>query len=160
SARGRAGATLVVRVRHVARVAAERRRPREDPSAAEEHHPVPGGDVHLARRLQCRRQPRGAGRTPHETTLGPVRRSDRARAADGPVSFVVDPVVYPRTYPSSFRYIKDDGNKRLCRTCSFRPWAQTAEVTAVLVHVAHKDGTAEDVAATFSGGRWTVQTSS
>jgi nitrogen fixation-related uncharacterized protein len=30
---------------------------------------------------------------------------------------------YPRSYQSSFRYISDDGNSMLCKTCTFRPWA-------------------------------------
>ncbi len=70
------------------------------------------------------------------------------------LSFAVD-AKYPRTYSSPFRYIHDDGDKILCRTCSFRPWAQTGTVVVVTVHVVR--GTSSfDEAASLVGGRWIV----
>ncbi|HEV2889126.1 MAG TPA: hypothetical protein VGX28_02010 [Frankiaceae bacterium] len=71
----------------------------------------------------------------------------------GRVSFAVD-VAYPRTYSSPFRYIEDDGDKNLCKTCTFRPWASTAPVAAAVLTVAGGDGTTRKVAATYADGRW------
>jgi hypothetical protein len=74
---------------------------------------------------------------------------------DGRASFVVDPVAYPRTYASPFRYVADTGDKVLCKTCTFRPWASTATVAAASVTVLRANGTvARVVPASFSGGRW------
>ncbi len=36
---------------------------------------------------------------------------------------------YPRSYRSAFRTIADDGRQTICRTCAFRPWATSADVT-------------------------------
>jgi hypothetical protein len=77
-----------------------------------------------------------------------------ARRDGDSVSFVVDPVVYPRTYTSRFRYIRDDSNPVLCRTCSFRPWAKTGNVSSATVHVVRAGGSVEDVAASPLGDRW------
>jgi hypothetical protein len=70
------------------------------------------------------------------------------------VSFTIDPVVYPRTYASSFRYISDDRNTKLCRTCTFRPWARFGQITKVVVRVVHSNGTVEFVRARKVGARW------
>ncbi len=53
----------------------------------------------------------------------------------GHVSFVVDPIAYPRTYDSPIEMVRDDGDPRICRTCSFRPWASTAAVDSATVAV-------------------------
>jgi hypothetical protein len=85
--------------------------------------------------------------------------SDPRREGDGSVSFVVDPIKYPRTYASGFRYIHDDGSQVLCRTCSFRPWAWFGDVATATVHVVRNGGVVvEDIPAAFSGGRWTAAT--
>jgi hypothetical protein len=59
----------------------------------------------------------------------------------GDVSFAVPDSRYPRTYASTFRTIKDDGGalpgakSRICRTCSFRPWASGASAASAVVTV-------------------------
>jgi hypothetical protein len=77
---------------------------------------------------------------------------------DGSASFVVPAIRYPRSYDSSFRTIGDDGRATICRTCSFRPWAATAEVTSATVTVTRASGAVERVAATLVDGRWTAAT--
>jgi hypothetical protein len=77
-----------------------------------------------------------------------------AQRTDSSLSFVAA-ANYPRTYTSPFPYIHDDGDKILCKTCSFRPWAKTGNVTAVTVHVV-RGATEFDVAATLTDGRWVV----
>lgn len=79
--------------------------------------------------------------------------------ADGSVSFRVADV-YPRSYAGSpFRYIRDDGNQVLCRTCSFRPWAATGTVTSATVTVVRDGGAVDLVPATVDGnGVWTAAT--
>jgi hypothetical protein len=76
------------------------------------------------------------------------------KRTDTELSFVVAGK-YPRTYNSQFRYVHDDGNQTLCKTCSFRPWASKANVTAVTVHIVRGD-TSFDVEATLTAGRWVV----
>ena len=71
----------------------------------------------------------------------------------GRVSFVVD-VTYPRTYSSPFRFIADDRDKNLCKTCTFRPWASTAPVAVAVLTVVDGDGATRKVAATYEDGRW------
>jgi hypothetical protein len=83
---------------------------------------------------------------------------DPRREADGSVSFTVDPIAYPRTYGSGFRYIADDGSQLLCRTCSFRPWAWFGAVSSATVHVVRSGGAVEDVPAFLTGGRWVAAT--
>jgi hypothetical protein len=85
---------------------------------------------------------------------GVVARDLRAEP-DGRLSFVVDDVVYPRTYASPFRYVRDSGDPVLCKECSFRPWARTAAVASAAVSVA-KGGRSRLVPATFANGRWYV----
>jgi hypothetical protein len=70
------------------------------------------------------------------------------------LSFAAD-ATYPRTYSSQFAYIHDDGNLTLCKTCSFRPWAKTGNVTGITVHIV-RGVTEFDVVATLSAGRWVV----
>jgi hypothetical protein len=68
------------------------------------------------------------------------------------VSFAAS-VSYPRTYTSPFVYIHDDGNKQLCKTCSFRPWASVGSVASATVHVV-RGGVPFDEAASLVSGRW------
>jgi hypothetical protein len=75
----------------------------------------------------------------------------------GSVSFSAA-ATYPRTYDSPFRYIADDGNAVLCKTCSFRPWASGSTIVAATVHVVRADGTTADVPATLRDGRWVAAT--
>ncbi|HWG94409.1 MAG TPA: hypothetical protein VNU66_09315, partial [Mycobacteriales bacterium] len=42
---------------------------------------------------------------------------------------------YPRTYDSPFRTVRDDGRATICRTCSFRPWADTVRDGTAVVTV-------------------------
>jgi hypothetical protein len=76
----------------------------------------------------------------------------------GDVTIDVADIVYPRTYTSSFRYIRDDGNAVLCRTCSFRPWASVGEVASVEVTVLRADTTEEIVSAIPVGDVWLADT--
>ncbi len=71
---------------------------------------------------------------------------------DGAVSFAASST-YPRTYESPFPYVGDDSDKVLCRTCSFRPWAPGAEVTAAIVTVTGPNQPRR-IPATRVGDRW------
>src|SRR4051794_24577664 len=81
------------------------------------------------------------------------------------VSFVIDPIVYPRTPPAAhtagIRWYADDkgglpGQEHVCKTCSFRPWATAGSVVSAVVQVNHGNGRIERVPATYdaSTGRW------
>lgn len=83
---------------------------------------------------------------------------DLRREADGRLSFVVDPVAYPRTYSSPFRYVRDDGNAVLCKTCTFRPWAARADVVSAALTVVRDHGAPRVVPAVFENGRWYATT--
>ena len=85
-----------------------------------------------------------------------VTASDPRLESGGAVSFAAAST-YPRTYPSPFPYVRDDGGAVLCRTCSFRPWASGAEVTSAVVTVMGPDGTRR-VPATRQGDRWVAAT--
>lgn len=77
------------------------------------------------------------------------------RVDGGDVSFVVDPIAYPRTYQSPLRFVGDSGGAGICKTCSFRPWATTGTAKSVTVEVV--DGTGQvvrTVEATLVDGRW------
>jgi hypothetical protein len=82
----------------------------------------------------------------------------------GDASFVVPDSRYPRSYTSTFRTIKDDGGgippskSKICRTCSFRPWAASAEAASAVVTVVREGGAVEQVPATLVDGRWTADT--
>jgi hypothetical protein len=76
----------------------------------------------------------------------------------GDVSFVVPPIVYPRTYGSVFAFVHDDGNAVLCKTCSFRPWASVGAMDTAQVTVFRDGGGVEVVPATLSAGRWVADT--
>lgn len=90
-------------------------------------------------------------------TVGPwdgITVSGIEALTDGSVAVDVAPVRYPRTYASPFRYVRDDGNAVLCKTCSFRPWASTGEVAHVFVTVRRAGGMTELVSAVLSNARW------
>ena len=79
---------------------------------------------------------------------------------DGSVSLSAAPHAYPRTYTSrSFgTFVRDDGNPRVCKTCSFRPWAKSGSLTKVSVTVTRVSGATQKVAATRVGDRWVAAT--
>jgi hypothetical protein len=88
-----------------------------------------------------------------------IQASDLRAEPDGSVSFTVAPVTYPATYTSPFRFVGLDdeytaGNVAVCRTCAFRPWAETGAVASANVTVYRSDGSVEQVAAAQSGDRW------
>jgi hypothetical protein len=82
------------------------------------------------------------------------------------VSFVVDPVVYPRLplaeHRAGIAFYGDDGGGTpghgpICKTCSFRPWATTGQVaTAVVEWTKGLSGRTGRVAASYDPGtgRW------
>lgn len=78
---------------------------------------------------------------------------DLRAGGDGSVSFTTS-TAYPRTYASSIKAIRDDGGNPICKTCTFRPWAGSVDVTKAIVTVRRVGGTVETVPATFSAGRW------
>ncbi len=84
---------------------------------------------------------------------------------DGSVRFTTADVVYPRSYASPIRFVKDDGGGKtgassvLCRTCTFRPWATRGEVVSAVVTVLDaKSHTLRRVAATLVDGSWVADT--
>jgi hypothetical protein len=93
-----------------------------------------------------------------------VRVSDARVDDGGDASFVVPDSRYPRSYTSTFRTIKDDGGgvppstSRICRTCSFRPWAASAPAASAVVTVTRADGSVERIPAALVGGRWVADT--
>ena len=129
---------------------------------------VPGGQTPLGTyRFVVDGQSRAGGvDTPYHfesdpfivSRYGGLTASDPQRDATS-LSFVVAGT-YPRSYTSPFRYINDDGNPVICRTCSFRPWAQHGEITGVMVHIVHSGGGTSDVAASLVSGRWVVSAGS
>ena len=87
----------------------------------------------------------------------------------GSVSFEIDPIKYPTTYESEFKYVQSGGTtpqgdqvikndelgKPFCTTCSFRPWASGSEVSSAKVTVVRADGTTEKVEASRGeDGKW------
>jgi hypothetical protein len=96
---------------------------------------------------------------------------DLRREADGSVSFEVAHS-YPQSYDSVFPYVRhhmrneaDRGELRAedivswCDTCSFRPWATTAEIVSAVVTVVRANGNRELVPATLIDGRWVAPAS-
>ncbi len=83
-----------------------------------------------------------------------VTATDARLEANGSLSFAASST-YPRSYDSPFPYVHDDGNTLLCRTCSFRPWASSAEVTRAVVTITGPGGH-HRIAATRAGDRWLV----
>jgi hypothetical protein len=109
-----------------------------------------------------------------------VKVKNVAATSDGSVSFDVDPIVYPISYPadyqsrpttSVFPYIRTSGKTSggdnvihnderghpFCTTCTFRPWASGSEVKSASVTVVRADGSTTTVPATRgTDGRWTA----
>ena len=75
------------------------------------------------------------------------------RTESGGVSFAAASN-YPRTYTSPFKFIKDDGRKTVCKTCTFRPWASSAAISSATVTVTRAGGSVSKVPATLQNGRW------
>ena len=86
-----------------------------------------------------------------------VRVTDARREPNGNVSFVASST-YPRTYESPFKFIADDGNTVLCKTCSFRPWASSSPVRQATVTVKRAGGGVSQVSAVLRNGRWYATT--
>jgi hypothetical protein len=87
---------------------------------------------------------------------GGITASGLTAQPDGSVTFTIDPVAYPRTYGSAFRFIHDDG-AIVCKTCTFRPWASGSTAVSAVVTVRRAGGAVIDhYAATLSGGVWTA----
>ena len=81
------------------------------------------------------------------------------RVADRDVSFVVDPIAYPRTYASPLRFVANQGGNGICKTCSFRPWARTGTPASVTVEVLNPAGhVLRTVQARLVDGRWVADT--
>ncbi|HVE64731.1 MAG TPA: hypothetical protein VNB94_13145, partial [Mycobacteriales bacterium] len=91
-----------------------------------------------------------------------VQVSDGAVDSRGDVSFRVPDSRYPRSYASTFRTIRDDknqdGKSRICRTCSFRPWASSAPAVSAIVTVTRARGRVVQVPAVLLDGRWVADT--
>jgi hypothetical protein len=76
------------------------------------------------------------------------------------VSFEVPPIIYPASYTSEFPFIDGtDGGKRICKQCSFRPWATVGRVASATVEVVRANGSRETVAAKPSGSTWSAPAS-
>ncbi|HVT34486.1 MAG TPA: hypothetical protein VHE37_02800, partial [Nevskiaceae bacterium] len=73
----------------------------------------------------------------------------------GDISFDADPILYPQTYTSPFPFIDGtDQDQRICKQCTFRPWAHVGHVASV--QVTRAGGTVELVPASGSGGHYTA----
>ena len=95
---------------------------------------------------------------------------DMTLLPDGSVSFDTAPVVYPRTYRSPIRFVKDDlggedagkgdtNTSVICKTCTFLPWATNGAVVSADVAVRDASGhVVRTVAATLQGDRWVAAT--
>lgn len=92
---------------------------------------------------------------PFEVRPSPAVQAKDAAVVDGDVQFAL---VYPRSYQSPFRTIGDDGRETICRTCSFRPWAQVLRDGEVVVTVTRADGTVRRVPARWDGAAWSADT--
>jgi hypothetical protein len=90
--------------------------------------------------------------------------SDLRRDGSGQVSFVVNDV-YPRlpsaAHRTGIRWYADDqggtpGHSLICKTCSFRPWATSGQVTSAAVEATDVSGHTVTVAAAYDSatGRW------
>lgn len=63
-----------------------------------------------------------------------------AQLANGRVSFTVPSVEYPRSYEGGLKFVADNGNARICDTCTFRPWAHAGVFERAEVSVQGADG--------------------
>jgi hypothetical protein len=86
-----------------------------------------------------------------------VELSDPRVSSTGASSFKASSV-YPRTYESPFRFVKDDGRTDVCKTCTFRPWASEAPVASATVTVTRASGRVDAVEARLRNGRWVAPT--
>jgi hypothetical protein len=108
----------------------------------------------------------GGATTPYQLTSDPFEVSpwtgitvSDVRVQQRDVSFVVDPIAYPRTYTSPLRFVADGPSDRICRTCSFLPWATSGEVETVVVRVLGPTGRLlRTVPAALVDGRWVADT--
>ena len=113
-----------------------------------------GATVPYAVRSQSFEVSPWTGIEPHDLRVEP----------DGSSSFTVKPIQYPRTYTPDpvIRFIRDDGDAVLCKTCTFRPWARDGQVAQATVTVVDADTGApiREVAAELdpSSGRWSAPT--
>jgi hypothetical protein len=104
---------------------------------------------------------------PFQVTPWDGLKAQDPQVAGGDVVVATDPVVYPRSYtpdPSN-RFIADDHNvyenqpSALCRTCAFRPWAQTGSVESVTVTVVRDNVVVREVPAVKqTDGTWKAAT--
>jgi hypothetical protein len=117
-------------------------------------------------------QHRSAGRTsPYHLESSPfevrpwegIQAGDLRVEPDGSVSFAIAPILYPTTYTSPLRFVRLDpdytaGRVSVCRTCSFRPWAEQGSVATATVTVYRATGGVELVAAVPTNDRWLADT--
>lgn len=85
---------------------------------------------------------------------------------EGEPSYVVGPIDYPDSYSGGISWIdptrqlnrdgsrESGGHQQYCGRCSFRPWADTAEVARAIVTVRRPDNSTYTLPATRSGNRW------
>lgn len=66
-----------------------------------------------------------------------------AQLAAGRVSFTVPAIEYPRSYEGGLKFVADNGNPRICDTCSFRPWARNGVFASAQVVIRSADGLGE-----------------
>jgi len=86
---------------------------------------------------------------------------------NGSVTFTTGPVVYPRTYASPIRFVRDDkgglgtaaNTSVICKTCTFRPWATRSYVVSAIVTVVDEHGRVVRRVAAVRGPRgWVAAT--
>jgi len=88
---------------------------------------------------------------------GGVSARDASVEHGGSVSFRAESM-YPRSYASPFPFVSDDGNQVLCKTCTFRPWASSADVVEATVLVTAPHRPDRTVEARLIDGVWVAQT--
>jgi hypothetical protein len=93
-------------------------------------------------------------------TASSLRRDDTTH-----VSFVVNPIAYPRTPKTTdgIAFYQDDPHFHVvCTTCTFRPWASTSTPVSAVVEVHCANGRVKQVPASYdpSTGRWIATVSS
>jgi hypothetical protein len=75
----------------------------------------------------------------------------------GSLGFRVPPIRFPASYESDFGFIDDgEAERHICKRCSFRPWARTAEPSEVWVEVVRANGQNQHFDTSVSGERHTV----
>lgn len=86
--------------------------------------------------------------------------------SDSEPSYVVGPVDYPDSYSDGISWITNErqlnvdgsresgGHQQYCVRCSFRPWADAAEVVSATVTVHGAENATRTLPATRSGERW------